>query len=292
MDNDFGTWQAWSNQYWPAKYLIDRSGHVRYYHFGEGEYAKTEEAIRTLLGADAPAASGLADDSPHGQVTPESYLGYERLARYSGARDRRRTPSAPTRSPRSSRTTSSRFAGRLEGRGRAGDRRPRCPAAPRLSRPQRLPRADGNRLGASARRRQARAHGEGQRATGSTRSSSARRAATTCWSCASPRASRATPSRSVSPGTHRRPRASAALPRRGSTGARRPRTRTTALSRAPRRPAAPLPPRGARHSPTTPAAGRRRTRRPPRPCRRPLPAAKRHEPPLRPRLRVRHPDRG
>ena len=50
MDNDFGTWQAWSNQYWPAKYLIDRQGHVRYYHFGEGEYAKTEEAIRTLLG--------------------------------------------------------------------------------------------------------------------------------------------------------------------------------------------------------------------------------------------------
>jgi cytochrome c biogenesis protein CcdA/thiol-disulfide isomerase/thioredoxin len=84
LDNAYGTWQAWHNQYWPAKYLIDRAGHVRYYHFGEGEYAKTEEAIRTLLGADAPAASGLADDSPHGQVTPESYLGYERLARYNG----------------------------------------------------------------------------------------------------------------------------------------------------------------------------------------------------------------
>ena len=84
MDNDYGTWQAWSNQYWPAKYLIDRKGHVRYYHFGEGEYAKTEEAIRTLLGADAPPASGLEDKSPHGQLTPESYLGYERLARYYG----------------------------------------------------------------------------------------------------------------------------------------------------------------------------------------------------------------
>ena len=54
LDNDFGTWEAWHNQYWPAKYLIDRNGHVRYFHFGEGEYDTTEEAIRTLLGKDAP----------------------------------------------------------------------------------------------------------------------------------------------------------------------------------------------------------------------------------------------
>jgi cytochrome c biogenesis protein CcdA/thiol-disulfide isomerase/thioredoxin len=84
LDNDYGTWQAWSNQYWPAKYLIDRNGHVRYYHFGEGEYGKTEGAIRTLLGAGAPAASGLEDRSPHGQLTPESYLGYKRLDRNGG----------------------------------------------------------------------------------------------------------------------------------------------------------------------------------------------------------------
>ncbi|HUQ21584.1 MAG TPA: cytochrome c biogenesis protein DipZ [Gaiellaceae bacterium] len=84
LDNEYGTWSAWSNQYWPAKYLIDRSGHVRYYHFGEGEYGKTEEAIRSLLGADAPAASGLEDRSPHGQVTPETYLGYKRLDRNAG----------------------------------------------------------------------------------------------------------------------------------------------------------------------------------------------------------------
>jgi cytochrome c biogenesis protein CcdA/thiol-disulfide isomerase/thioredoxin len=84
LDNDFVTWQSWHNQYWPAKYLIDKRGHVRYFHFGEGEYAETEAAIRTLLGADAPAASGLADESPHGLVTPESYLGFERLARNAG----------------------------------------------------------------------------------------------------------------------------------------------------------------------------------------------------------------
>ena len=58
LDNDFGTWEAWHNQYWPAKYLIDRNGHVRYYHFGEGEYAATEEAIRTLLGAERAAGLG------------------------------------------------------------------------------------------------------------------------------------------------------------------------------------------------------------------------------------------
>ena len=87
LDNNFGTWSAWNNQYWPAKYLIDREGHVRYYHFGEGDYADTEAAIRGLLsarGGAVPAASTLSDDSPRGLVTPESYLGYERLARYAG----------------------------------------------------------------------------------------------------------------------------------------------------------------------------------------------------------------
>jgi cytochrome c biogenesis protein CcdA/thiol-disulfide isomerase/thioredoxin len=84
LDNGFGTWDAWHNQYWPAKYLIDRNGHVRYFHFGEGEYDTTEGAIRTLLGKDAPPASRLADDSPHGLLTPESYLGYQRLARNGG----------------------------------------------------------------------------------------------------------------------------------------------------------------------------------------------------------------
>ena len=39
LDNDFGTWTAWGNRYWPAEYYIDRQGHVRYAHFGEGDYA-------------------------------------------------------------------------------------------------------------------------------------------------------------------------------------------------------------------------------------------------------------
>ena len=98
LDNAFATWGAWHNQYWPAKYLIDREGHVRYFHFGEGDYAETEEAIRSLLGESAPAASGRADTSPRGQVTPESYLGHERLARNGGdavVEDERHTYTLP-----------------------------------------------------------------------------------------------------------------------------------------------------------------------------------------------------
>jgi cytochrome c biogenesis protein CcdA/thiol-disulfide isomerase/thioredoxin len=84
LDNRYGTWTVWRNQYWPAKYLIDRDGHVRYYHFGEGDYEETEAAIRTLLGPGAPPASGLAEDGLRELVTPESYLGWQRLARHAG----------------------------------------------------------------------------------------------------------------------------------------------------------------------------------------------------------------
>ena len=44
LDGDYGTWNAWSNQYWPAEYLIDRNGHVRHAHFGEGEYEEDRTA--------------------------------------------------------------------------------------------------------------------------------------------------------------------------------------------------------------------------------------------------------
>ncbi|HKB20740.1 MAG TPA: cytochrome c biogenesis protein DipZ [Gaiellaceae bacterium] len=85
LDNDYSTWNAFKNQYWPAKYLIDRRGHLRYYHFGEGSYDTTEARIRTLLGENAgmlPVANELADPTPTGLTTPESYLGYERLAHF------------------------------------------------------------------------------------------------------------------------------------------------------------------------------------------------------------------
>jgi len=85
LDNDYGTWNAFRNQYWPAKYLIDRRGHLRYYHFGEGAYDTTEARIRTLLGENAgmtPVANRLSDNTPNGPLTPETYLGYQRLARF------------------------------------------------------------------------------------------------------------------------------------------------------------------------------------------------------------------
>ena len=49
IDNDFGTWTAWGNQYWPAEFLVDRNGRVRHGHFGEGGYERDR-------GRDPPAA--------------------------------------------------------------------------------------------------------------------------------------------------------------------------------------------------------------------------------------------
>jgi cytochrome c biogenesis protein CcdA/thiol-disulfide isomerase/thioredoxin len=88
LDNNYDTWNSYSNEYWPAKYLIDRNGHVRYAHFGEGSYGVTEENIRELLGEapGAPAAERLRDTTPTGSITPESYLGFARIARYAGSK--------------------------------------------------------------------------------------------------------------------------------------------------------------------------------------------------------------
>ena len=78
VDDGYKTWNAWANQYWPADYLIDRNGHVRDAHFGEGAYGETESKIRTLLGEAAPAARAAPQGaiSVSGDVqTPETYLG-------------------------------------------------------------------------------------------------------------------------------------------------------------------------------------------------------------------------
>jgi cytochrome c biogenesis protein CcdA/thiol-disulfide isomerase/thioredoxin len=84
QDNDYALWQAWSNHYWPAHYLIDAAGRVRYWHFGEGSYAETEAAIRALLAETATAAvllpAALAGPAEGGLYarTEETYLGYAR----------------------------------------------------------------------------------------------------------------------------------------------------------------------------------------------------------------------
>jgi cytochrome c biogenesis protein CcdA/thiol-disulfide isomerase/thioredoxin len=83
QDNNLDTWNAWGNQYWPADYLVDAAGHVRYAAFGEGDYSTTEGAIRELL-MDAGHAPGTSMATPSGvvtptsQTTPETYLGTAR----------------------------------------------------------------------------------------------------------------------------------------------------------------------------------------------------------------------
>jgi len=92
QDNDFGTWNAFSNRSWPAKYLIDANRTIRYSHFGEGSYDETEAAIRELLveagydiqgipiGTDpGPEISPAALTAPSGMGhTRELYAGYQR----------------------------------------------------------------------------------------------------------------------------------------------------------------------------------------------------------------------
>ncbi|MEY2516286.1 MAG: hypothetical protein QOJ89_3644 [bacterium] len=89
QDNDFGTWNAFTNQAWPAKYLIDARGRVRYVHLGEGDYPETEAAIRTLL-AEAGQRHLGAPAKPRGKIetvgakaTPETYVGSARAQGFS-----------------------------------------------------------------------------------------------------------------------------------------------------------------------------------------------------------------
>ena len=69
IDNDRGTWDAYNNRFWPAKYLIDQDGYIRYTHFGEGDYVETEEKIRELL---VEAGADVAD-IPLGEVVERQY---------------------------------------------------------------------------------------------------------------------------------------------------------------------------------------------------------------------------
>ena len=54
IDNERQTWSAYNNRYWPTLYLIDKQGHIRYIHIGEGAYEETERAIQTLLAEEYP----------------------------------------------------------------------------------------------------------------------------------------------------------------------------------------------------------------------------------------------
>lgn len=87
LDNDFATWNAYDNKYWPAKYLIDQNGNIVYKHFWEGEYAETEQKIQSLLGMNNEEwimkNGGLfnwenSSLSQGKKKTPETYLGTAR----------------------------------------------------------------------------------------------------------------------------------------------------------------------------------------------------------------------
>lgn len=86
QDNDFATWNNYSNRYWPAKYLIDANGNIRKFHFGEGEYEEMEMAIQLLLkeaGQSVEVKVDNMEEKPSSlRVSPETYLGSKRMQYY------------------------------------------------------------------------------------------------------------------------------------------------------------------------------------------------------------------
>lgn len=93
IDNNFSIWQAFNNQYWPAHYFIDANGHIRYMHFGEGNYAESERVIQELLrqagaknvndGLASVAGKGVEQAaSGMNDISPETYLGYQRAENF------------------------------------------------------------------------------------------------------------------------------------------------------------------------------------------------------------------
>lgn len=76
QDNDYKTWKAFNNHYWPAHYLIDRNGDLRMVHFGEGAYLETENALRELLGLTPMMVKEEAKTTR--PTSPETYLGLSR----------------------------------------------------------------------------------------------------------------------------------------------------------------------------------------------------------------------
>jgi thiol-disulfide isomerase/thioredoxin len=78
QDNNYATWTAYKNQYWPAEYLIDKTGKIVLEHFGEGNYDEMEDAIRKLLAAGGNVAKDDGQDLSK-VASPEMYFGLERV---------------------------------------------------------------------------------------------------------------------------------------------------------------------------------------------------------------------
>jgi thiol-disulfide isomerase/thioredoxin len=109
IDSNHSIWEAFHNEYWPADYFVDAKGRIRYHHFGEGEYDKSERVIQTLLRENG--ATGLDESFVHIRAegaelppsddvrSPETYVGYARAENFASpervASDSRRDYSAP-----------------------------------------------------------------------------------------------------------------------------------------------------------------------------------------------------
>jgi thiol-disulfide isomerase/thioredoxin len=100
VDSDYGIWQAFDNHYWPAVYIADVNGRIRYHHFGEEEYETTERAIQQLLldagatGVDQTLVTvnpqGLEVAADRGSVqSPETYTGYRQASGFAQEDDAR-----------------------------------------------------------------------------------------------------------------------------------------------------------------------------------------------------------
>jgi len=112
VDSNMAIWQAFNNKYWPALYLIDAKGRIRYHRFGEGEYERTEQVIQQLLieagASDVPKGPAPIDargaeaaaDWPH-LKSGENYVGYEKTEGFASpggvARDKMRPYVVPAR---------------------------------------------------------------------------------------------------------------------------------------------------------------------------------------------------
>jgi thiol-disulfide isomerase/thioredoxin len=112
IDSNYAIWNAFNNQYWPALYLIDAKGHIRFHQFGEGEYDKSEQALQQLL--TEAGASGVGRDlvsvdprglevaaDPDSLRSPESYAGYGKSQNFASpggaARNKSRVYAPPAR---------------------------------------------------------------------------------------------------------------------------------------------------------------------------------------------------
>jgi thiol-disulfide isomerase/thioredoxin len=109
IDSDYNIWQEFHNEAWPAQYIVDSKGQIRYRHYGEGEYAEMERVIQRLLKGNGAAGfdentvsvSGIGVEAApsNDQRSPETYVGYRQAERFTSpekvARDSRRTYSTP-----------------------------------------------------------------------------------------------------------------------------------------------------------------------------------------------------